>query len=363
MEIRPTIRKLRRKSYEEESKVSANVFLDCSLGYNSFGTSGKVVAFAKEYDWSHLRFAPDTSYKSLKTAICRFWSDYADLEVENVKIANGSAVLLSRFNKLFIERGAKVLGYVPQFTEYQREVEVLGGNYCAVPLNSNDRFRFNVNEFLSKVKMDHSIIYIDNPNNPTGQLIDLRAIETIVREAAKKKITVLLDEAYGDYVEQEFSAVKLIPEYNNLVVTRTFTKGYGIGQFRVGYGIFPKELGEYYDRIDLPFSVSTMGAALAREALLDRSFVLNLRGHVKSEKDKLTRELTKRGYVISETCPTCPLFIIKHKKMHSNLRDYFLSKGIMTTSGADWQNLGDSYVRINTPANADCFLSRLENPY
>lgn len=359
MKIRSAVMQLSRKHYEEESEPLKGDILDCALGYNSVGTPERVVDFAKRYSWSQLRNVPDTSYKDLKREICRFWSDFADLGLKNVKVANGSAVFLSRFNKLFIEPGVKVLGYMPQFKEYSNEVRVLGGSYEAVPLDAQENFKFNLDKFLGKIGEDHSIIYIDNPNNPTGQLISLSAIETIAREAAKKQIVVILDEAYGDYVEEKYSAINLIDEYKNLVVTRTFTKGYGVGQFRVGYAILSIELSEFYDRVELPFSVSTMGALLAREALLDQDFILNLREHIKAEKEKLARELNRRGYLISETCPSCPLFILSYKNRHLDLRLNLLNKGILTASGADWQNLDRTYVRINTPARADCFLSRL----
>jgi len=361
MNIRPAIRQLARKSYEEESEPLKGDILDCALGRNSFGTSEKVVEFAKHYDWSDLLQHPDTSYKDLKQEICRYWSDYADLKVANIKVANGSCVVLSRFNKLFIETGIKVLGYVPQFREYMVEVAVLGGDYEAVPLDPKEDFKFNLDKFLRKMKPDYSIIYIDNPNNPTGQLISLSDIETIVREAAKKEIIVILDEAYGDCVEEKYSAVNLIDRYKNLVATRTFTKGYGIGQFRVGYAILSTESGNYYDRIDLPFSVSTMGESLAREALLDQDFILNLRQQVKAEKGKLTRELSQRGYLIGETHESCPLFILGHKDKSVDLKKGLLSKGILTTPGTDWENLGKNYVRVNTPSRAKDFLARLES--
>jgi len=144
------------------------------------------------------------------------------------------------------------------------------------------------------------------------------------------------------------------------VVTRTFTKGYGIGRFRVGYAILSTELGDYYNRIDLPFSVSTMGASLAREALLDQDFILNLRQQVKAEKEKLTRELSERGYLIGETCEFCPLFVLGHKDKDVDLKENLLSKGILTTSGTDWENLGKNYVRVNTPRRAEDFLARLK---
>jgi histidinol-phosphate aminotransferase len=78
------------------------------------------------------------------------------------------------------------------------------------------------------------VIFIDNLNNPTGQFIDLESIEEIVKETYRKDIIGIVDEAYGDYLEADLSAVNISNRYSKLVVTRTFTKRYGIGQFRVG---------------------------------------------------------------------------------------------------------------------------------
>ena len=144
-------------------------------------------------------------------------------------------------------------------------------------------------------------------------------------------------------------------------MTRSFTKGYGIGRFKVGYAILSTKLGEYYDLIDLPFSVSTMGAALAVEALRDQDFILSLRQKVKAEKNRLIKELSGRGYLVGETCESCPIFIVGHKDEDVDLRGNFLSKRILTTSGNDFVNMSKNLVRINTPPVADNILARLES--
>jgi histidinol-phosphate aminotransferase len=195
MKIRPVVKQTTRKSYEEESGPKEGDILDCALGRNSFGTSARVVEFARQYDFRNLWDVADTGYIDLKQEICKFWSENASLGVENIKVANGSAVVLSRFNKLFIEQGVKVLGYLPQFKEYILEVDILGGYYEADPLDPLENFKFNPDRFISKMEPDQSIVYIDNPNNPTGQFINLSDIEKIVKEAAKKDIVALIDEA------------------------------------------------------------------------------------------------------------------------------------------------------------------------
>ncbi len=355
------IKQIQRKWSDAETELTKRDILDCAIGKNSFGISEKVVEFAKHYnDWFDLWEYPDNSYKDLKQEICRLWANYANLEPATIKVANGSAVVLSRLNKLFIEPGVKILGYAPQFDEYRLEVQVLGGIYEAVPLDPLEDFKFNPERLLSRMKPDYPIVYIDNPNNPTGQLIELGDIEAIVKEAAKKDMVVIVDEAYGDYVEEKHSALNLINQYSNLIVTRTFTKGYGIGRIRVGYAILPTELSDYYNKIELPFSVSTFGASLVREALLDQDFIIRLRQQVKTEKSKLIGELTKKGYHIAKTHESCPLFIIGHKDEDVDLKKELLTKGILALPGNEYGNLGKNYARINTPCRAEDFLARLE---
>ena len=340
--------------------IQTGNILDCGLGHNSIGTSKKVVEFAKNYDWSHLHRVPDTTYQRLKKQICTFWSDYADLQIENIKVANGSSVFLSRFNKLVIEKEKIVLGYMPQFMEYLNEVKVLEGSYESVFQSPQTGFTFNPDEFIRHMRGYHSVVYIDNPNNPTGQIIGLEAIETILKEAKKKETIVIVDEAYGDYFKRSYSAINLVERYKNLVVTRTFSKGFGVGQFRIGYGVLSTELGEAYDKIDLPFSVSELGADLAREALLDYDFIKKVREQIIKQKKKLIQEFRRRGYLIGQTHPSSPIFIIGHKDPQVDLKTEFLSQRILTASGSGWLNLGKNYVRINTPPNADQLISLLE---
>lgn len=361
MRIRRPVLNLRRKSYNAESIPSKKDVLDCALGCNSFGTSSRVVKIGEQYDWSQLHRTPDTSYSALKELICQFWSNHNNLTIENIKVANGSSVFLSRLNKLFIEHGVRVAGYVPQFQEYMIEVQVLGGIFEAVSLQPSENFKFNPFRFTAQFKQKTGIAYLDNPNNPTGQVISLSDIESIASEAAKRDITLIVDEAYGEYVGEDCSAINLFKKFRNLIITRTFSKGYGIGQFRVGYGIMPADLGVYYERIEQPFSVSQMGASLAKEALKDQNFILNTRRQVREVKHKLVWELGQRGYFIAETDENCPIFVMGSQDENIDLKTFLLNKGILTTSGNDWPELRRNYVRVNTPTSAEAFLERLDS--
>jgi histidinol-phosphate aminotransferase len=358
MRIRPVITHVTRNSHEEDSKPATGDVLDCAVGSNLFAIPSAALEVANRFTWSNMSRYPDTSYTELKREICRFWSGRASLFHENIKIANGSCEILSRINRLIIERGVKSLGYTPQFKDYAEEVIILGGVYEALPLDSSRNFTFDVEDYLRRIDASHAILYLDNPNNPTGQLVSLDAIEAILKEARRREILVIVDEAFGDYVEEDGSAVNLFDRYRNLAVTRTFTKGYGLAQLRVGYAILPAELSRYYAKVDLPFPISSLAERVAVEALRDGSFLTDVRQRVKDAKGRLTSGLRAKGYSIAETDASCPIFVMGYQT-GTDLYEMLLEKGIRSTSGTEYANLGRNYVRINTPPRVAEFLSRL----
>ena len=360
MKVKACLNHLTRKSYVSLEPINKQgELLDCSLGSNLFGVSPRVLAAAKEYDWSEVWCYPDPVYLDLKEKLSRFWAEYANLDKRQIQIANGAMAVLERVNKIFIESGAKVLGYSPQFTEYGTDVEACGGRYEAVILEPGERFKFHVEKLLARISEDYSLVYIDNPNNPTGQVISLGQIEEITRQASKKGVVVIIDEAYGDFIGKEKSAVNLIDKYANLIVVRSFSKGFGLAGLRVGYGIFPYELASYYEKINIPFSISQVSCLLATEALLDEDFILHCSKMVKREKAKLIAGLEEKGYSVSESFESCPIFVMGHSEGKIPLKTRLMSRGILTEDGGDFRNLGDKYVRVNTPPSAEMFLACL----
>jgi len=130
---------------------------------------------------------------------------------------------LEKINKFVIREGSKVLGYALQFSEYITEVRVMGGFYEYMSLKKEEDFEFNYEEFIEKINDSYTLVYIDNPNNPTGQVISLDVIEEVTKKALEEEVIVVVDEAYGDFMDIKNSAVNL--EYPNLIVVRSFSNG------------------------------------------------------------------------------------------------------------------------------------------
>jgi histidinol-phosphate aminotransferase len=360
MKIKKHLLDLKSESYEKDV-FAEGMFTDCALGRNNFGVSDRLQEILKNYDDSRFWDTPDISYSDLKRELCSFWINQAELKAENIKVENGSRFVQERFNKIFISEGVKVLGYAPQYTGYVMVVLVMGGHFTNIKLNLEEGYKFNIDHFLPEINSDFTIVFIDNPNNPTGQIIDLRDIEEIVKQADRKDCVVMVDEAYGDFLNKEDSAIGLINKYNNLIVTRTFSKGYGMGKTKVGYGVMSSKLGEYYDKVSLgvPGSVSDLGAKLSRESLKDQDFIKKYRDWVKKNKSKCLQGLNEMGYLIAETYEYCPIFVMGHKDPEVDLRRELIAKNILSVSGSHFRNLGKNYVRINLPENPIEILDKL----
>jgi histidinol-phosphate aminotransferase len=366
LKVKPYLIGVSRKSWMRESELrmaQRGDYLNCmTLIEPSKFVSQRVSQFAKKLDLaSAIWDISDFSYKELKQEICKHWSGFADLKTDQIKLGNGSMTVLERINKMFLQQGSKVLGIAPQFQEYVTEVIISGAEYKGVPLLPEENFRFNIDRLLCEITKDYSLIYIDNPNNPTGQVVSLADIEEILKEAERKEVVVILDEAELEYVGEENSAIQLLGKWDNLIVTHSFTKAYGLAALRVGYGILSEGLSGYYDKVALPFPIPAVASYLCKEALLDQDFIQILKQKIRSTKEKLITGLREQDYLISETHPSSPFFLLGSKSKDIDLKEYLLTKGIITVSGGDFNNVEKNYVRILIPPEADNFLERLSN--
>ena len=324
-------------------------FLDCSLGTNPFGTSEKVKEKLKDLDID-LSAYPDVRYTHLRNALAGYW----DIDEESIFFGAGTIGCFEKVNKFVMTQGSKVLGISPQYTRYISDVLAMGGFYEAVPLKKENRFKIDVGEVVNALNSDYSLFYLDNPHNPTGQALRLKEVEEIVQDAERKGVLVLVDEAYGDFIEKEESAINL--DYDNLIVIRSFSKGFGLASMRIGYAVIKnRNLGELYRKVDLPFPISRIGEILAVEALNDEKFLNESRKKVAFIKKKIINAL-KREFQIAETHMQTPIMLLWGS---GDTYHYFLQKKILTVRGSVFRPLDDSYVRLRVPEKAEELLSRL----
>jgi len=215
---------------------------------------------------------------------------------QNVMIGNGSSEVYDNIFRMFITPGDEVIQHTPCFGIYQLRGTLLGAKTVSVPMVYKDKaMHYDPDAILNAITDKTKIIVVANPNNPTGNFIDA---EHFVR-IAETGLPFVIDEAYVEYAGLGMSQVALTKKYNNVLVTRTLSKAYGLAGMRFGYAIGAKEVIDQISGSLLPWNVGTipMWAALAafedKEGLAERVKFNN------SEVDFITESLSDiPGFVV-----------------------------------------------------------------
>ncbi|HGM3505618.1 TPA: histidinol-phosphate transaminase [Clostridioides difficile] len=346
LKINKAIEMQLKKSYAIESGHSEDVFeIDCGEGINTVSYSNKAVEAFNALEFDMIRGYPHSI--ALKDNIVDYWKDFIKLDTDRICLADGSIHVIYLLNRLFIEKGDKVLGYSPQFSEYETDIKMHGAIYDYVLLKKEDNFKFNEREFIKKINSEYKVIYIDNPNNPTGQIIPLSSIENIVKEAAKYDIAVMVDEAYGEYMPKENSAVKLLNNYDNVIALKTFSKGFGLAGLRAGYAVLPEQLVSPIKKISTPYEVSEISRSIAANLLDDVQFIEELKEKTKYIKNQLL--VPWKNLNIAETSDTVSIMTVEHKNKDIDLQQEFAKLKIRVISGSDFTGLDKNFIRFRMP--------------
>lgn len=363
MKIRKQLLEQEKISYAMDHIELPEGGVDCSEGCNPYGFPPECVEALKNFDPAKLGPYPHSD--ALYDAIRDFWKDQIDVERGNILLADGSINALYIINNIFDTHNSVVLGISPQFTDYYMNAEMIGIEYAPYQLKKENNYKFDTYEFLSmhyitdtyasasSSTKSYNFIYIDNPNNPTGQCIDVSDIEEIIKGALKKDITVIIDEAYGDFMPKENSAVQLFAKYPNLVVVRTLSKGYGLAGMRIGYIIAHKDLIGYMNKMVNPYMVGEIAREIGAEALKHTEFVEKSKADFATMKVTIKEALgadTPSGRLhMAETLDTNSLLLLYHDDKNINLKNEFLKRKVLVIDGYDFRGLDATSARIRLP--------------
>ncbi|MBK5251668.1 MAG: histidinol-phosphate aminotransferase family protein [Peptostreptococcaceae bacterium] len=354
--IRKHLEKIKHESYANVPEDFAADGIDCSLGINPYGFPKAINEAARMMNLDLISQYPHGDSK-LKNAIMDYWKDCASIDMGQIELACGSMDSLTKINKMFIDKGTAVIGHGPQFPDFGMDVEAMGGIYETVDMFGNNG-RFNGQRLINAIESRHAICYIDNPNNPTGQIIPIETISKIVEKAAKLGVCVLVDEAYGDFMEKKNSAINLMERYDNIMVVKSFSKGFGMAGMRVGYAVGPVELMDVYRKVAIPFCVSGMGAVFAQEALKEEGFLEESREKIAVAKKKVIESMKTIG--VLETSLTVPIMTMVHEDKKVDLYSELLKVQVLSVPGCNFEGLGKNCVRLRINADVDVLVERIE---
>lgn len=244
---------------------------------------------------------------------------------------NGSDELITLTLRALIEKGDEVIISYPSFLIYELQAKIERAKIVKVPLKN---FRYNLDKIAEKITPKTKIIFIANPDNPTGSYLAHSEVESFVKKISKN-ILLFFDEAYFEFAPSDFpQTLKFLKQRGNIIFTRTFSKAYGLAGLRIGYGITSEEIASAINRVREPFNVNRLAQVAALAALENKSFVEKVVSYINKEKEYLYKEFEslKLNYIKSAT----NFITVNLNKKVDGLLEYLLKKGIIIRSLSAW---------------------------
>jgi histidinol-phosphate aminotransferase len=293
---------------------------------NPWGPSPKAIR-ALRAELLNLHRYPDGSCYYLVQAI----AEKLGITPAEIVMGNGSNEVIEFLVKAFVQEGDEVITSHPSFLMYQKIVQVRGGINHVVPLKDMGHDLAVIKKMVSgKTRL----IFLDNPNNPTGTAIPPVELYRFLSEIPESVI-VVLDEAYVDFMDKQlqvdlYSLIRNVEGRCPVVFLRTFSKAYGLAGLRVGYGLMAKEIAACLHKVRQPFNINQMAQVGALAALEDEDYYqLTLERTVKG-RNYLSREVDKFG------CKSYPsetsFFLIDVRGNADKLYQAMLYKGVIVRS-------------------------------
>jgi histidinol-phosphate aminotransferase len=273
---------------EVKREIGIEDIIKMASNENPLGPSPKGME-AVEKIISKLHLYPDANCFYLKKSLASF----TGIEAEGIVIGNGSDELLKLVAEAFLNRGDQIIYAKPSFSEYEFTAKIMGAECIEVPLVN---FTHDLDAMLKAINEKTKMIYICNPNNPTGSIVNETAIDSFM-EKVPDDVLVAFDEAYFEYVESpDFaSGLKYVQAGRNVIVFRTFSKVYGLAALRVGYGLTTPAIAQAIEMVTEPFNVNMVAQVAALAALDDTEHVQKSREVNSQGKKNIYSEFEKMG--------------------------------------------------------------------
>ncbi len=315
---------------------------------NPLGMSPKAKA-AMEKAAATLERYPDDF--ELKNAL----ANHCGLGMERIVLGNGSNDVLDMIARVFLAPGRSTIFSQHAFAVYPLASLSAGAELIAVPARD---FGHDLEAMLKAIRPDTRLIWIANPNNPTGTFLPFTQLKAFMH-AVPADVVVVVDEAYNDYIppDERVDTSAWLAEFPNLVITRTFSKIYGLAGLRVGYALASAEIADLMNRVRQPFNCNNLALAAATAALDDHDFVSRSYALNRAGMEQLVAGIARFGF---SHIPSRGNFVTIKVGDAAKLNQQLLKQGVIVRPVAGYGMPEWLRVTIGTEAENQRFIEALE---
>lgn len=274
---------------EVERELGITNVIKMASNENPFGPSREAIR-ALEKELGSIHIYPESSAPELRAALASHYG----VSSESVILGNGSDEIMQLVTNVFMRPGDEAIFGENTFSMYRICVQAAGGLVIPVPLRG---FRFDLPAMAAAVNERTRLIFLANPNNPTGAIVGRSEFESFVRDLPTEGLVLVIDEAYREYVRDPDCpyGVEYVGKGLPVLVLRTFSKIYGLAGLRIGYGISEPWLVELLNRVRPPFNVNSLAQKAALAALADSIHVQRSVNDMERGMNYLEEELRALG--------------------------------------------------------------------
>jgi threonine-phosphate decarboxylase len=318
--------------------------IDFSSNISPIGTPASVKQTLKK-NIENIKNYPDFS----SSAVISSLKKYTQLEKSNLLVGNGAIEIIYNFCFAFLSKKTKILIPIPTFQEYETAAKL---NNCQISYFKTMNLSENLDQFISKIPKN-GCIFICNPNNPTGKLLEKNQLLQIIKKAKKLSTIVFIDECFIEMVpESNESVISYVKKYDNLFVLRSLTKSFALPGIRIGYAAASKHMIEILQKIKIPWSVNSLAQDAANAALKNKSHLIKSNLIIKKELNYLINKINKLDGFDCDKSST-NFILIKIKKNSTNLQKKLLEHKILIRDCKNFRGLNNHYIRIAVKSHKD----------
>ncbi|MFK5892743.1 MAG: histidinol-phosphate transaminase [Pseudomonadota bacterium] len=323
---------------------------------NPYGPSPKVIQKLTDFISNPTELAryPDGSGYLLKEKI----SQHLPVSSNQITLGNGSNDVLDIITRCFAGVGDEVIFSQYAFAIYPISTQAVG---ATAVITEADNWGHNLNAMIEAISVKTKLIFIANPNNPTGTCLSANQLHQFLKQIPER-IIVVIDEAYMEYAAHNHSPWKKIyqpahqwlNEFDNLIVTRTFSKAYGLASLRIGYSLSCADIADLLNRVRQPFNNNSLALEAATIALDDQDYINQIAEKNWLQMKFIEDELNNLGinYIPSAGNFICiDVSSIKKSSTTMDIYDKLLLKGLITRPVANY-NMRD-HLRVTIGENVE----------
>lgn len=311
-------------------------YIDFSVNINPLGVPDTVKRrFAEIAEISGAYPDPECKY------LCSLLAEKYHINDGQILCGNGADDLLYRL--VFAVKPKRAVVIEPTYEEYDRALDLVGCEVCHYTLKAENGFALS-EDVLSALDENCNIAFLCNPNNPTGQLVDIGFMHKIIEHCCDKHILLIVDECFIEFLPdwEKYSVKEIAAQSDNIIVIDAFTKTYSLAGFRLGFCVSGNaELLDGMRLYGADFAVSVPAQLAGISALADKSYMRRTHKVISAERDRLFDKL--KGLPI-EVYPSKANFLLFKSK--ENIRRKLYENGIKVRDCSHFYGLGNEYCRV-----------------